>query len=274
MIHEMTMLQNLSGRKTYEALVHTLYNQCKEFPDIYQKYLDAIAQLRTELGNNTTPSVDMFVTAIEMQCCSNMLFAGFQGLKMNYDHFLNPMMPNITWKQIDFTETWREELSGDLPMYHCAQVVIDDFFNQLTEEQRERLYEPIGEYESELHVTAPKLAHYYGYKMGNSLLRLVVPAYHDDPTIDLRYSRILEDYFGRPLDMSQWEGCFNPKVWKFAPFEERDEQDDVTYREQVMHYPGKVWEERREYNRAHGFATMKGTATEEGTVPEDVVTTE
>ena len=274
MIHEMTMLQNLSGRKNYEALVHTLYNQCNDFPKLYQKYLEAIAQLRVELGNDTTPSVDMFVTAIEMQCCSNMLFAGFQGLKMNYDHFLNPMMPNITWKQIDFTETWREELASDLPMYHAAQMVIDDFYNLLSEDQRERLYEPIGEYESELHVTAPKLAHYYGYKMGNSLLRLMVPAYHDDPTIDLRYSRILEDYFGRPLDKSQWEGCFNPKVWKSAPFEEKDEQDDVAYRELVMHYPGKVWEERRQANSAHGIATMKGAAAKEVALTEESVTTE
>ena len=260
MIHEMTMLQNLSGRKTYEALVHTLYNQCNDFPKIYQKYLDAIAQLRTELGNNTTPSVDMFVTAIEMQCCSNMLFAGFQGLKMNYDHFLNPMMPNITRKQIDFTETWREELASDLPMYHAAQMVIDDFYNLLSEDQRERLYEPIGEYESELHVTAPKLAHYYGYKMGNSLLRLIVPAYHDDPTIDLRYSRILEDYFGRPLDKSLWEGCFKPQAWKFAPFEEKEEHTDILQREQVMNYPRDLFHTRREAARAKASSSAEEKA--------------
>lgn len=251
MIHQLTMLQNLCGRNTYEALVHTLYNQCNDFPEIYQKYLEAVAQLRVELGNDTTPSVDMFVAAIEMQCCSNMLFAGFQGLKMNYDHFINPMMPNITWKQIDFNETWREELSSSLPMYHSAQLVIDDFYSLLTEDQRERLFTPIGEYESELHVAAPKLAHFYGYKMGNTLLRLMVPSYHDDPSIDLRYSRILGDYFGRPLDMSQWEGCFNPMVWKFAPTVEVDERTDVVLREQVWNYPRDIWEERRQAKRAH-----------------------
>lgn len=263
MIHEMTMLQNLCGRKTYEALVHTLYNQCDDFPDIYQKYLEAIAQLRLELGNATTPSVDMFVTAIEMQCCSNMLFAGFQGMKMNYDHFINPMMPNITWKQIDFNETWREELSSGLPMYHSAQMVIDDFYSLLTEDQRERLYAPIGEYESELHVTAPKLAHFYGYKMGNTLLRLMVPSYHDDPSIDLRYSRIMEDYFGRPLDMSQWEGCFNPMVWKFAPTVEVDERTNFVLREQVWNYPRDIWEERRQAKRAHKLAPAEKPVTGE-----------
>lgn len=268
MIHELTMLQNLCGRKTYEALVHTLYNQSDDFPEIYQKYIEAIAQLRVELGNDTTPTVDMFVAAIEMQCCSNMLFAGFQGLKMNYDHFINPMMPNITWKQIDFNETWREELATALPMYHSAQVVIDDFYSLLTEDQRERLYEPIGEYESELHVTVPKLAHYYGYKMGNTLLRLIVPSYHDDPSVDLRYSRILEDYFNRPLDMSQWKGCFNPKTWKFAPFEEKDDHADIIHREQVWNYPRDIWEERRQAKRAHKAASAEDPITEEETEAE------
>ena len=70
------------------------------------------------------------------------------------------------------------------------------------------------------------------------------------------------------------EGCFNTKVWKFAPFEERDEQDDIVYREQVMHYPGKVREERRQANSAHGNATMKGAAAKEVAVTEESVTTE
>lgn len=244
MIHRVQLLHQLCGRGTYEALVHTLYNQCKDFPEMYQKYTEAIAKLREELGNNTTPSVDMFVTAIEMQCCSNMLFAGFQGLKMNYDHFMNPMMPNITWKQVDFSDAWREELATELPMYHSAQRVINDFCDLLTEEQKERLYSPISEYESELHVSAPKLAHYYGYAMGNTLLRLIVPSYHDDPAIDLRYHSILKSYFGRPLEMSQWEGTFNLKTWKSAPITETDDREDVVLREQVYNYPHQRWLEQ------------------------------
>ena len=236
MIHEHLFLHNLCGRGTYEALVHTLYNQCNDFPEEYQKYIEAIGQLRLELGNDTTPSVDMFVTAIEMQCCSNMLFAWFQGLKMNYDHFINPMMPNITWKQIDFGDAWREELAGELPMSYSSQKVISDFYHLLTKDQQERLYAPIRSYESSLDCVAPKLAHFYGYLMGNSLLRLIVPCYHDDPGLDLRYMRIMEDYFGRPLDMSQWEGFFKLKEWKSAPIGETDLQHDIVMRELVFKY--------------------------------------
>ena len=99
--------------------------------------------------------------------------------------------------------------------------------------------------------------------MGNSLLRLMIPAYHDDPTIDLRYSRILEDYFGRPLDMSQWEGCFKPQVWKFAPFEEKDEPTTILQREQVMNYPRDLFYARREAARAKVSASAEGSALTE-----------
>lgn len=257
MIHRIPFLHKLCGRGTYEALVHTLYNQCEEFPEIYQKYTDAIQQLRQELGNETNPSVDMFVTAIEMQCCSNMLFAGFQGLKMNYDHFINPMTPDITWKQIDFEDAWREDLATDLPMYHSAQVVIDDFYNLLTEDQKKRLYSPVSEYESELHVSAPKLAHYYGYAMGNTLLRLIVPSYHDDPAVDLRYHSILETCFGCPLDMSQFNGEFNPKAWNCAPISETNDQRDIVLRELIYNYPHKRWMERRKVQKAKVAAPSK-----------------
>ena len=120
----------------------------------------------------------------------------------------------------------------------------------------------------ELHVTVPKLAHYYGYQMGNTLLRLIVPSYHDDPSVDLRYARILEDCFGRPLDMSQWKGCFNPKTWKFAPFEEKDDHTDIIYREQVWNYPRDIWEERRQAKRAHKAAPAEDPITEEETEAE------
>lgn len=250
MIHRIPFLHKLCGRDTYEALVHTLYNQSKGFPEAYQKYTEAIEQLRQELGNETTPSVDMFVTAIEMQCSSNMLFAGFQGLKMNYDHFMNPMMPNITWKQIDFEDAWREELASDLPMYYAAQRVIDDFYHLLTVDQKDRLYDPINEYESYLHVSAPKLAHYYGYAMGNTLLRLIVPSYHDDPTLDLRYHSLLKECFGCSLDLSQWNGEFNLKVWKSAPIAETNDQSDIVLREQVYNYPHKLWLEQEAARKA------------------------
>ncbi len=237
MIHQLTVLQALCGRSTYEAMVHTLYNQAGEFPEVYGRYTEAVAQLRMELGGNTDPSVDMLVTAIEMQCCSDMLFAGLQGLKMNYDHFLDPMRPDLTWPQRDFSEAWREELSPCLPMYRCAEAVIQDFYALLTGDQRVRLYAPICEYRSMLHAAAPRLAHYYGYKAGDVLLSLTVPSYHADPGLGLRYARLLEGYFDRPLDCSQWEGCLDLQSWKAAPIETREEGTDLALREAVWRYP-------------------------------------
>ena len=79
-----------------------------------------------------------------------------------------------------------------------------------------------------------KLAHYYGYLAGNELLYFLIPGYHADTVLDIRYSHMLEQYFGRSLNRSQWEGSFNPKEWIIAPLENRDPQDTLTYRELLL----------------------------------------
>ena len=78
-----------------------------------------------------------------------------------------------------------------------------------------------------------KLAHYYGYLMGNELLYHCIPGYHSDMVLDIRYTQMLEKFFGRRISMDQWEGCIFVKDWKIAPIPEEDPQDSVVYREQI-----------------------------------------
>lgn len=234
MIHESTLTRILWGRETYVAMVHTLYNQSEDFPEELQSYHRALEALRKELGNDTRPSVDMLETAVELQCCSDMLFAGLQGLKMNYDHFRNPMLPNVTWAQIDFENAWQEPVADTLPMYLQAQRVIDSFYDLLTPEQKQRLFQPIRSYINTLRCEAPKLAHYYGYLFGNSLLPLVVPAYCNDPMLEMRYDSYLKDYFGQPVDRSQWKGVFQPRQWHLAPVKEKEHDEAQRIRKTVL----------------------------------------
>ena len=78
-----------------------------------------------------------------------------------------------------------------------------------------------------------KLAHYYGYLMGNELLLHCIPGYHSDRVLDIQYTRMLEQYFGRRLSLDQWEGCFFVRDWKVAPIAEEDPQDTLTLREEI-----------------------------------------
>ena len=40
----------------------------------------------------------------------------------------------------------------------------------------------------------PKIAHYEGFMLGNELLYYVMPGYHPDARLTVRYSRMLKEF--------------------------------------------------------------------------------
>lgn len=216
MIHKWQVVDNLLGAGIVEALVATLYNQVSEFPEIHRNYLSAINKLKENLGEDAQCPVRKFVTAIDMKCSAQLYYFGVQGLKMNYDHFLNPMTPNCTWPQIDFDDYLRVGIVYEMPMYDRAEKYIRKLRTQLGE-GHDYLWDAVLSYETALEVYGSKLAHFYGYLMGNDLLCHCVPCYQPDPALTLRYEFLLEKYFGMPVNTSQWEGFFDLSSWKIAP---------------------------------------------------------
>ena len=151
---------------------------------------------------------------------------------MNFDHFLNPMMPNCTWKQIDFDDYLRPHIADSLPLYESAYKYKEKFEKQLPDDLQD-VVEAVISYESALECSGMKLAHYYGYLMGNELLLHCIPGYHSDMVLDINYTRMMEQYFGRRLSLDQWEGCYFMKDWKTAPITEEDPQDTLSLREEI-----------------------------------------
>lgn len=83
-----------------------------------------------------------------------------------------------------------------LPEYVRAQDTIDAFSSSLTPTQKEEVFEDVIAYIAFLETTGPKLAHYYGYILGNDILYYTVPGYHQDDVLAKRYRIMLRDYFG------------------------------------------------------------------------------
>lgn len=232
MISKTQFMDSLIGKPVVDALIQTLYNQMEDFPAIYQAYLDAIEKLHTDLGPEAKNEIKKYVTAIEQMCASNIYYAGTQGLKMNYDHFVNPMMPNCTWSQVEYDDYLRPPIAESLPLYQSAYRFKEKFEKQLPE-NLEGVIDAVTSYESALECGGIKLAHYYGYLMGNELLYHCVPGYHPDMVLDIRYTQMLEQYFGRKLSKDQWEGCYFLKEWKCAPIREEDPADTAVLRERI-----------------------------------------
>ena len=233
MISKTQFMDSLIGKPVVDALIQTLYNQMEDFPQIYQAYLDAIEKLHTELGPETKNEIKKYVTAIEQMCASNLYYAGTQGLKMNYDHFVNPMMPNCTWPQVDYDDYLRPHIAESLPLYQSAYRFKEKFEKQLPK-NLEGVIEAITSFESALECGGIKLAHYYGYLMGNELLYHCVPGYYPDMVLNLRYTQMLEQYFGKRLSKDQWEDCYFLKEWKFAPIPKEDPVEVSLWREEIL----------------------------------------
>ena len=232
MISKMQFMNGLLGKPVVDAMVKTLFNQSDSFPEVYQAYLDAIEKMRTVLGPEAKHEIQKYITAIDQMCASNFYYCGMQGLKMNYDHFLNPMTPNCTWKEVDYDDYLRPHIAESLPLYESAYRFKRNFEKQLPDELQEA-EEAVGSYEAEMECAGNKLAHFFGYLMGNELLANCIPGYFPDVVLDHKYTHLIEKYFGKIISMDQWEGCIFVKDWKVAPIPEVGLQETMVYREEI-----------------------------------------
>jgi len=185
-----TIRELLTSHHIVETFVQWMAKEHEDFAVDHQRYLDAIAALQQELGDAVTDEID----AIEQQCASDLLFSGLLGLKANLDNFIDPVARNFL--DADFEVYLREETAHRLPDYEQAQKVRNRFYSLLTPAQKE-IYEDVITYTSHLETVGPKLAHYFGYILGNALLPRVVPGYHSNMVLTIRYNAMLEDYFGK-----------------------------------------------------------------------------
>lgn len=193
MLTMQTILEQLTGRHIVEAFVQQMAEKSEGFAADRQRYIDAMDVLQKELGDAVLEERD----AIERQLASDLLFSGFLGLKANLNNFIDPIARNFL--DVDFDVYLREETAHRLPEYERAEKSRDRFYSLLSPVQQ-KIYEDVLTYTSYLETVGPKLAHYYGYLLGNELLPRIVPGYHKDSILTARYTTMLENYFGIRLD--------------------------------------------------------------------------
>lgn len=184
----------LTGNDIVQALETVMAENFEDFAESQQKYIDAIEALQESLNNNAAISAKEEAEAIQRQTASSLLFSGLLGLKANWDHFIDSVAR--TFLEVDSELYLREEMAHMLPDYVSAQETRSRFYAQLSPVQQ-KLYEDVNTYACYLETVGPKLAHYYGYMLGNELLQRVIPGYHPDHVLTRKYTAMLETYFGK-----------------------------------------------------------------------------
>lgn len=198
MITMQTVLEQLTGEEIYNTLIHVMTNEFEDFAVARKHYEGAMLMLQAQLGDDAVPTVKDAMDAVRQQTVSNLLFSGVLGIKANLDHFTDPLLRNFL--DVDSEIYLREDTANRLPAYEQAQTVLDRFYGLLSPHQR-ALYEDVITYTSYLDTTAPKLAHYYGYLLGNEFLSRIIPGYHADMALTVQYQMMLRDYFGKNLNL-------------------------------------------------------------------------
>lgn len=175
-----------------EALTGWMEDRLEDFREERQRCDAAAASLAQELGD----AVAAELGAIRRQVASGLRFSAFLGFRDNLRHFADPIAR--TFLEADFETYLREGTARQLPEYVAARAERERFYALLSPAQRE-FYEDIAAYAGYLETLGPKLAHYYGYLLGDELLPQVMPGYVPDRKLNAKYRRMLEDYCGADL---------------------------------------------------------------------------
>ena len=193
MFTEKIVLDSLMGKSIVDAITTAMAEDLQDFAEDRKQYLDTMHVLQTELGNDVSPTVQQEMDAIEKQFSSNLLFSAYLGIKANLDNFIDPIAKNFL--DVDYDVYLREKAARRLPEYESAKNTRDRFYAQLSPAQKKK-YEAVIAYTSHLETAGPKLAHYYGYLLGNELLPRVIPGYYPDSIQTARYTAMIQAYFG------------------------------------------------------------------------------
>ena len=194
-----TILEQLMGKGIVDSAIQVMIENFEDFKNERIQYEGVMLVLQKNASIEGLPSAQDDMEAIEQQLASDLLFSGMLGFKANLDNYINPITRNFL--AVDPETYLREDVAHRLPRYTTAQKVRDRFYDSLSQEHR-KLYEFVITYVTHIETIGPKLAHYYGYLLGNHILPLVIPGYVPDMALTSQYRIMLEKYLGRPLKLS------------------------------------------------------------------------
>ena len=187
-------LNQISHKDIFDSLVHMMEDTFQDFPEVQSNYIRAMDALKKDLGEE---SVKKEKEAIQKRIASTLFFSGWLGFQANLNYFLDPVAGDFLNAEPEIF--LKEKIARTLPDYETAQEMQKQFHAGLNDAQR-LIYEDVTEYICYLETAGPKLAHYYGYLLGNALLHRVVPGYQPDMAFTLRYAMMLENHFGAEFD--------------------------------------------------------------------------
>ena len=168
------ILSCLTSLTIVDDLRQTLREKDPEFLPAEEKFQEAVANLTEKLG---IAEVERYVTAMDRQVCSDLVYAGYLGFQANLQNFHNPVASQFT--RLDYETFLREHIMQTMPYRNEAEAAATAI-QEAYEEALNEYEDAIRSYYVYLEVTGPKLAHFWGYRFANQFLPWVEPGYVSD----------------------------------------------------------------------------------------------
>ncbi len=187
-----SVTQFLTDPKRIMGEMQTIFREIDpEYPAEEAAYFQAIQTIPEQLPPEMRPEVMALISLQEQALASDFLFLIWNGLRLNLDCFYHPT--SKLFLKLDYEEIHQEETMQTMPVPRKYWKRVDAFYRGMNCQQHE-LFSPFTSYYTYLQTTGYKLAHYFGFVLGNELLPFVVPGYSPDQAISSTYGMELKDY--------------------------------------------------------------------------------
>lgn len=177
-----------------------LKNNLEDFRACENEFDISITNLRNSLSEEKVCELNELITSMYRQIIAGMKYEIILGMKANYDYYESPATNDFL--ECDIGIYTKEKTLSVLPAYVEEQKNIMRLIKSLDIDEGE-FYDGIREYFIYLDTVCPKLFHFFGYLIGNQLFAEIVPGYTSNIEHIMKYTSLLEDYFGCKLDISE-----------------------------------------------------------------------
>ena len=172
-----------------------------EYPEEESRFITGVQAFRNALAPEEQTTLDELLMLEEKRMAANFLFLIWRGINQNLRCFQN--YKEKEFLNQDYEDIHDESIMEGMPANEEYWRLCSDFHHSITKEQHE-LSAPISSYYCYLTTSAYKIAHYFGFKLADSLLYYLVPGYAPDLSVTVAYRTDIADYL--KVDMVRLDG--------------------------------------------------------------------
>ena len=189
----MKMTENILAQLTdTDAILDAVYETIATLDPNHEEEMASYHEA-LQILTQDVPAAEEYIQALRQELASDLRYAIWLGFRWNLDCFHSPV--NKMMLDLDFEELFQENSMHTLPDAQAALWKTQAFVHSLPENQRE-LLDPITDHFAYCKTWGYKLVFCEGFRLADSLLPHLVPAYVPDTMLSMRLEQKLWDSLG------------------------------------------------------------------------------